>query len=121
MQAQEHATIDPAGSRAVTFINRFTLHASPEEFERVFAETSEFMADRPGFLNHTLLRHVDHENSYLNIARWRDLESFRGAVAHPDFQPHAAALRALSTSEPNLYTQRGTRSAGTGRKDHGDT
>lgn len=119
MQAQERDVMDPAESCAVTFVNQFTLRASPEEFERVFAETSEFMAGQPGFLNHTLLRHVNCEDSYLNIARWRDLESFRRALAHPDFQPHAAALRALSTSEPNLYTQRRTRSAEAGWKDHG--
>ncbi|GAA2898784.1 hypothetical protein GCM10010517_64090 [Streptosporangium fragile] len=100
----------------VTFVNRFTVHASPEEFERVFAETSEFMAQQDGFLRHTLLRHTDDERSYVNIAQWRDAGAFRRAVAAPDFQPHAAALRALSTSEPNLYTPRRTVSAKTGAR-----
>ncbi|WP_344979354.1 antibiotic biosynthesis monooxygenase family protein [Streptosporangium fragile] len=97
-------------------MNRFTVHASPEEFERVFAETSEFMAQQDGFLRHTLLRHTDDERSYVNIAQWRDAGAFRRAVAAPDFQPHAAALRALSTSEPNLYTPRRTVSAKTGAR-----
>jgi heme-degrading monooxygenase HmoA len=96
--------LDASASGMVTFVNRFTLHAAPEEFEQVFAETSEFMGRQPGFLKHTLLRHVEKDDSYVNIAYWRDVESFRRAVAHPDFKPHAAALRKLSTSEPNLYT-----------------
>ncbi|WP_235017616.1 antibiotic biosynthesis monooxygenase family protein [Thermomonospora echinospora] len=85
-------------------MNRFTVHASPDEFERVFAETAEFMARQDGFLQHTLLRHVDDERSYVNIAQWRDEAAFRAAVAAPGFGPHAASLRALSASEPSLYT-----------------
>ncbi|MEU7004671.1 antibiotic biosynthesis monooxygenase family protein [Nonomuraea sp. NPDC046570] len=106
MQAQADNGTNAAEGRVVTLVNKFTLHASPEDFERVFAETSAFMAAQPGFLNHTLLRHMDQKDSYVNIALWRDMEAFRKAVAHPEFRQHAAALRALSTSEPNLYTQR---------------
>lgn len=95
--------LDATEGGMVTFVNRFTLNASVEEFERVFAETAAFMARQPGFVRHTLSRHVDRAYEYLNIAQWRDLESFRAAVKHPDFQPHATALRALSRSDPNLY------------------
>ncbi|MEX5712132.1 antibiotic biosynthesis monooxygenase family protein [Parafrankia sp. FMc6] len=91
---------------AVTFVNRFTVHASPDEFERTFVDTAEFLGEQPGFLRYTLLKHVDEQNSYVNIAHWRDVESFRRAVSQPGFKPHAEALRALSTSEPNLYTLR---------------
>lgn len=90
----------------ITFINRFTVHGAPEEFERVFASTSEFMARQPGFLDHTLLRHLDDRAAYVNIACWSDEKSLRRAVTRPEFAPHAAALRVLSTSEPNLYSPR---------------
>jgi len=88
----------------VTFVNRFTLTADPAEFERAFAETSRFMAERTGFLGHTLLRAVDAGTGaeYVNVAEWADAESFRAAVSAPGFAPHAAALRALSTSDPAL-------------------
>ncbi|MEV4754164.1 antibiotic biosynthesis monooxygenase family protein [Micromonospora sp. NPDC049559] len=99
----------------VTFVNRFTVRSSAEEFERVFIETSEFMAGRPGFLQNTLLRHIDGPGTYLNIAQWRDLAAFRSAVSHPEFQPHAAALREISTSEPNLYQPRHTFTAASGQ------
>ncbi|MGQ0840961.1 antibiotic biosynthesis monooxygenase family protein [Actinokineospora sp.] len=93
----------PETGAPVTFVNRFTLHAAPEEFERVFAESSRFMARQPGFLRHTLLRHTADGAAYLNIAEWADEESLRRAAAHPDFGPHASALRELCATEPNLY------------------
>lgn len=101
------------GEGVVTLVNRFSLHGSPDEFEQAFAATSAFMGRQPGFLGHTLLRHADegNEHHYLNIAWWRDTASFRAAIDHPDFTPHAAALRALSTSKPNLYLTRQLRIA----------
>jgi deoxynogalonate / 12-deoxyaklanonic acid monooxygenase len=92
----------------VTFVNRFTIHASAEEFERTFATTSSFLSRQAGFVRNTLLRSVTGENFYINIADWRDAESFHKAVQDPAFVPHAEALRALSTSEPMLYTPRQT-------------
>ncbi|MFE7777877.1 antibiotic biosynthesis monooxygenase family protein [Streptomyces sp. NPDC057445] len=88
----------------VTFVNRFTVSGPVEEFERLFEETSAFFADRPGFVRHRLMRHADDPASYVNVAEWTDAESFRRAVTHPDFVPHATALRRLSTSDPNLFT-----------------
>ncbi|ASR34881.1 antibiotic biosynthesis monooxygenase [Prauserella marina] len=96
---------------AITFVNKFTVHSSPEEFERVFRETGEFFGKQPGFLRYTLLKHVDEQNSYVNIAHWSDLDSFHNALSKPDFKPHASALRALSTSESNLYTAKQTLAA----------
>jgi monooxygenase len=104
---------DAGGTSGVTFINRFTVHGSPAEFERVFADTSAFMSRQDGFVAHTLLRHLQEPASYVNIAHWRDVPSFQRAVAQPAFQPHAAAIRALSTSEPNLYAPRWSVSAET--------
>ncbi|MEU7181091.1 MULTISPECIES: antibiotic biosynthesis monooxygenase family protein [Streptomyces] len=99
--------------RAVTFVNRFTLRGSPEEFEAAFAATSEFMRRQSGFRWHSLLAPVDGVDGpqYVNIAVWQDEVSFRAAVAQPEFPAHAAALRTLSTSEPTLYRIRQVRSA----------
>jgi monooxygenase len=92
-----------AERHAITFINRFTVHAPSDMFEKAFAETSAFMMRQPGFVDHVLIRRVDRDNAYVNIARWTDEESFRAALRQKEFQPHAVALRALSTSEHNLY------------------
>lgn len=96
-----HGTTD-----AVTFINRFTVHGSPEEFERTFRLSCVFMAEQDGYLGNTLLRHLDDEHQYVNIARWRDVQDFRQAVTHPSFDSHRGALRALAVGEPGLYRPR---------------
>ncbi|MGW1056164.1 antibiotic biosynthesis monooxygenase family protein [Streptomyces sp. NPDC001118] len=94
------------GGGDVTFVNRFTTHAPDDEFERAFAEVCEFMARQVGFLGNTLLKHAKDEHSYINIAHWRDIECFQQALRHPEFEPHVARLRTLSTSDPNLYLPR---------------
>ncbi|MET8082269.1 antibiotic biosynthesis monooxygenase family protein [Streptomyces sp. NPDC005303] len=88
----------------ITLINRFEVTGSVEEFERVFDSTSEFFAAQPGFVRHRLLRHVDEPGRYVNVADWEDEPSFRRALQQPEFGAHRTALRALSNSEPNLYT-----------------
>ncbi|KQX56385.1 antibiotic biosynthesis monooxygenase [Streptomyces sp. Root66D1] len=97
----------------MTFVNRFTVHGEPEEFEAVFTRTSAFMARQPGFVRHSLLREVDDPERYVNLAVWTDRDAFRRAVAQPGFAPHAAALRALSRSENGLFTARLSVRAGT--------
>ncbi|MFJ8888526.1 antibiotic biosynthesis monooxygenase family protein [Streptomyces sp. NPDC102402] len=88
----------------VTFVNRFSVSGPVEEFERLFEQTSAFFVAQPGFITHRLMRHAEQQGSYVNVAEWEDAESFRRAVTHPDFAPHAAALRTLSASDPNLFT-----------------
>ncbi|MFE7076885.1 antibiotic biosynthesis monooxygenase family protein [Streptomyces sp. NPDC057620] len=97
---------DAKEAGAVTFVNTFTVHAEPEVFEKEFARTSEFMARQPGLIRHTLSRHAERPGQYVNVAEWRDVASFRAAVSHADFQPHAGALRALAESRPELYLAR---------------
>ncbi|GGN33649.1 antibiotic biosynthesis monooxygenase family protein [Streptomyces fuscichromogenes] len=88
----------------ITFVNRFEVHGSVEEFERAFDATSAFFTARPGFLGHRMLRHADQPGRYVNIADWESREHFEQALAHPEFGPHAKALRALAGSDPNVYT-----------------
>lgn len=98
-EATAAVAVDPA----ITFVNRFVVHGPTGEFERTFAQTSDFMCRQPGFLRHTLVRHVTEPAAYVNIAHWSDEESFRRALEQPEFAAHASALRALSRTEPNLY------------------
>jgi quinol monooxygenase YgiN len=90
----------------ITFVNRFTLNGAPEDFERTFTETAEFIRKQPGLLRYTLSRDVGEPNNYVNIALWEDAQSLRAVVAHPEFAAHAQSLRALATSEGAVYTER---------------
>ncbi|KIE23698.1 antibiotic biosynthesis monooxygenase [Streptomyces sp. MUSC 125] len=98
----------PAVSRkelsVITLINWFQLTGPAEEFERAFDSTSAFFAAQPGFVRHRLLRHLDRPGRYVNVADWEDERSFRQALRQPEFAAHRAALRALSDSDPELYT-----------------
>lgn len=87
----------------ITFINRFHVTGAAEEFEAAFDRTSAFFAAQPGFLGHRLLQHVDEPHLYVNIADWQDQDSFRAALARPEFTAHRTTLRTLSSSDPNLY------------------
>jgi heme-degrading monooxygenase HmoA len=91
---------------AVTLINRFAVHGDPVEFERAFAATSAFLTQQPGFVEHTLLRHGREPGCYVNVARWTSAADLRAATAHPGFTEHAEALRALATTDPQLFTPR---------------
>ncbi|MFF3292005.1 antibiotic biosynthesis monooxygenase family protein [Streptomyces sp. NPDC003023] len=87
----------------ITFINRFHVTGETGAFEEAFDETSAFFAAQPGFVGHRLLQHVEEPHLYVNIADWQDQESFRAALARPEFGAHRARLRTLSSSDPNLY------------------
>jgi len=87
----------------ITFINRFHVTGPGDEFEAAFDATSAFFAEQDGFLSHRLLQHVDEPHLYVNIADWKDEETFRAALARPEFAAHRARLRTLSSSDPNLY------------------
>ncbi|PKK13867.1 MAG: antibiotic biosynthesis monooxygenase [Thermomonospora sp. CIF 1] len=95
----------------VTLINRFTVTGSAEEFERAFATTAAYFAEQPGFIDHNLLRQTDEPRSYVNVARWTDGASLRAAVTRPEFKRHALALRAVSTSDPKVFSVRLTTTA----------
>lgn len=99
---------DATDSGMVTFVNTFSVHGSPEEFEQIFADISEFMAGQPGFIQYTLSRNIDEkrQDQYVNIALWTDVESWRAAVAHPGFQTHAKEIRSRCTNESNMYAPR---------------
>ncbi len=88
----------------IVFVNRFTVTGPQADFESAFAATSEFFRTQPGFLRHRLLKHADEPGAYVNVAEWEDRASFERALAQPEFAAHRAALRALGTGEPNLYT-----------------
>jgi len=92
----------------VTFVNRFHLNGAPEDFERAFSETADFVSRQPGLLRFTLSQDVQNSGNYVNVALWVDAQSLRAVVAHPEFRGHVESLRALATSEGTVYSDRFT-------------
>jgi quinol monooxygenase YgiN len=88
----------------VTLVNVFTAHVEAEEFERVFAASSEFMCSQPGFLDHCLGRSLRRPGVYVNIAHWTDAAAHRKVVQSEGFRTHIAELSRVAKVEPDLYT-----------------
>jgi long-chain acyl-CoA synthetase len=91
------------GSKMVVLINKFTLTASPERFEEVFAASSEFMRSQPGFIDHTLVKSLRSPNVYVNIAHWEDAASHFAVIQSSGFQQHIRELAEVARAEPDLY------------------
>lgn len=86
----------------VTLVNKFTVHGDPQEFERVWKESSEFMRRQPGFVNFHLVRSLSDPSVYINIAKWADAKSHQQVMAGQEFRSHIGALAALAKPEPYL-------------------
>lgn len=87
----------------MTFINRFTVHGSPAEFEAAIEKAAEYLRRQDGFLRYTVLRHLPKNGSYVNIAHWRDAESFQQAIAGPEFGALVGTLHKLGKSEGDFF------------------
>ncbi|ANZ35093.1 hypothetical protein BBK82_02435 [Lentzea guizhouensis] len=90
----------------ITFVNRFKLTGEPEEFEKAFDETAEFLRAQPGLIKYTLSRQLDEPTSYINIALWESADALRAALSHPDFGNHAKAMRGLAESQGAIFGPR---------------
>ncbi|HEV7760280.1 MAG TPA: AMP-binding protein [Acidimicrobiales bacterium] len=92
------------GPVVVTMVNKFTVFGDPDEFERVWMSSADFMRTQPGFRNFRLMRSVMDPLVYVNIAEWESAEDHQRVLQGPDFLAHIKDLAALATPEPNLCT-----------------
>ena len=92
------------GPPVVTMVNKFSVFGDPDEFERVWMASADFMRTQPGFRNFRLMRSVMDPLVYVNIAEWESAEDHHRVLQGPDFQAHIKELAALATPEPNLCT-----------------
>jgi long-chain acyl-CoA synthetase len=86
----------------VILVNKFTVTADPAEFERIWADSSHFMRQQPGFISFRLVRSVQDPQVYINIAEWADAQAHRRAMRSDDFQAHISQLANVAKPEPHL-------------------
>jgi long-chain acyl-CoA synthetase len=86
----------------VTLVNKFTVTGQPEEFEKIWAASSDFMREQPGFISFRLVRSLRDRQVYVNIAEWKDAESHQQVMRGTAFQKHIAELGAVARPEPML-------------------
>ncbi|MFJ1749674.1 antibiotic biosynthesis monooxygenase family protein [Streptomyces sp. NPDC088116] len=89
----------------IVMINKFTLRpgTTAEQFEALFDKISDLALDHPGYIDHTFTRDQENSGSYLNVARWENVELYQEFMkmdAHTVFYPEILAMTEVS---PALY------------------
>lgn len=87
----------------VVLVNRFTISGSAADFERIWASSSDFMRRQPGFVSFRLVRSINEDNVYLNIAQWESAADHQRVVRSPEFRTHITELAQVARAEPDLY------------------
>ncbi|EMF53311.1 MULTISPECIES: antibiotic biosynthesis monooxygenase family protein [Streptomyces] len=87
---------------AVVFVNKLTLIGDAEEFESRYEAVGAFMETQPGLVRYSLVRSTKDDSVYFNIAEWDDEDTFRKALAEPEFRRRLDALTGLIKGEPHL-------------------
>ena len=89
---------------AVILLNKFTV--KPEDvnqFLKVFAATSEFFKNQPGFISAQLHRGAAGSYTFVNYVVWESAEHFKRAFSKPEFQSSMADLLPNVVMSPHLF------------------
>ncbi|MEP3279033.1 MAG: antibiotic biosynthesis monooxygenase family protein [Stappiaceae bacterium] len=107
------ADLDPVVSLAeqltseegpVVLINLFTVDGDDEEaLLKAWAHDADFMKAQPGYISTQMHRGIAGSSTFLNYAVWQDVESFRNAFSHPEFQSRIADYPASAIAKPHLF------------------
>ncbi len=75
----------PIDTGLETVLARFTVTGTPEEFEEVLREQTEFLQVQDGFARSTLLQSLRRPTTYLNVSWWHDEHAYRSVVRSVPF------------------------------------
>ncbi|MFI7499851.1 antibiotic biosynthesis monooxygenase family protein [Streptomyces sp. NPDC049687] len=87
----------------VTLINKFTVKGDFDAFERIWAQSAEFMRSQKGFIGFKLHRSLSRPDIYVNVALWESQADHQRVLASREFGEHIKELAALSVPDPDLY------------------
>ncbi|MFG2121414.1 antibiotic biosynthesis monooxygenase family protein [Streptomyces sp. NPDC048710] len=88
----------------VTLINKFTVNGDFDEFERIWAQSADFMRSQKGFIGFKLHRSLSRPDVYVNVALWESQADHQRVLASPEFAEHIKELAAVAVPDPDLYT-----------------
>ncbi|MET8773070.1 antibiotic biosynthesis monooxygenase family protein [Streptomyces sp. NPDC004658] len=88
----------------VTLINKFTVKGNFDEFERIWAQSAEFMRSQPGFIGFKLHRSLSRPDVYVNVALWQTQADHQRVLASAEFGEHISQLANVAVPDPDLYT-----------------
>ncbi|WP_419908167.1 antibiotic biosynthesis monooxygenase family protein [Hoeflea sp.] len=93
-----------ANEGPIVLINHFTVDADDEEaLVAAWSHDADFMKQQPGYISTQLHRGIGGSSSFVNYAVWQDVESFRNAFMHPEFQHRISSYPASAVARPHLF------------------
>jgi len=88
----------------IVLINLFTVDAADEDaLLKAWAHDADFMKAQPGYISTQLHKGIAGSSTFINYAVWQDVESFRNAFTHPEFQRRIADYPASAVAKPHLF------------------
>ncbi len=91
--------------QVITLVNVFTVAPQDQQalVDLLDSATAEVMRDRVGFVSANIHASLDGTR-VVNYAQWRSDADFQAMLGDPAAREHFAAVNALASAAPNLYT-----------------
>ncbi|UWQ31449.1 antibiotic biosynthesis monooxygenase [Leisingera sp. M527] len=88
----------------VVLMNLFTIDPSDEQaLLDAWAHDADFMKAQPGYISTQMHKGIAGSATYVNYAVWQDVQSFRAAFMHPEFQRRIAQYPESAIAKPHLF------------------
>lgn len=88
----------------IVLVNLFTVSSDDEEaLLKAWAHDADFMKQQAGYISTQLHKGLSGSSTFINYAIWQDVESFRNAFTHPEFQRRIADYPASAVASPHLF------------------
>lgn len=88
----------------IVLMNVFSVDAEDEQaLLSAWAHDADFMKVQPGYISTQLHKGIAGSTTYVNYAVWQNVESFRKAFTHPEFQRRIADYPASAVARPHLF------------------
>lgn len=88
----------------IVLMNVFSIDAEDEQaLLAAWAHDADFMKMQSGYISTQLHKGIAGSSTYINYAIWQDVESFRNAFTHPEFQRRIADYPASAIARPHLF------------------
>jgi heme-degrading monooxygenase HmoA len=90
--------------RAVILMNKFNVNPDEvDEFLKVFAETTNYFKQQPGFISAQLHRGIAGSSTFVNYVIWESVAHFKQAFDRPEFKSNMATLLPSTVMSPHLF------------------
>ena len=88
----------------VVLVNVFTIDPAEEDaLLKAWARDADFLKAQPGYISTQLHKGIAGSSTILNYAIWQNVESFRNAFTHPEFQSRVAQYPQSAVAKPHLF------------------